>query len=97
MAEWTRWERERIEELVAEGAPAWGPPGRLPHRTGSSTPRFVKSSFVIACSGTCVMTSFCLPVYLAALRPYVRSTVAAARSNKLRSFRRVPLTPTTLR
>ena len=23
MAGWTRWERERIEELVAQGAPAW--------------------------------------------------------------------------
>ena len=31
MAEWTRWERERIEQLVAEGAPAWKLFRAVPH------------------------------------------------------------------
>jgi hypothetical protein len=31
MAEWTRGERERIEQLVAEGAPAWKLFQAVPH------------------------------------------------------------------
>ena len=31
MAGWTRWERERIEQLVADGAPAWMLFQAVPH------------------------------------------------------------------
>ena len=31
MAGWTRWERERIEQLVGEGAPAWKLFQAVPH------------------------------------------------------------------
>jgi transposase, IS30 family len=31
VADWTRWERERIEQLVAEGAPAWKLFQAVPH------------------------------------------------------------------
>ena len=31
MAEWTRWEQDRIEQLVAEGAPAWKLFQAVPH------------------------------------------------------------------
>src|SRR5262249_57261786 len=31
MAEWTRWERECIEQLVGEGAPAWRLFQAVPH------------------------------------------------------------------